>query len=257
VSTLPEDKAAYVHKLFAGISDKYDLMNDIESLGLHRLWKANLVRKISAVRPTRVLDIATGTGDIAIAIARQNPQAKVTGLDFSQEMLAEAKRRIAIELPYTWQISSDSNGKAAARRNLELICGNAMDLPFESDSFDAVSVSFGLRNMPDYAVVLAEIYRVLKSGGLLLCLDASYPTAPVIKPAFRLYFKYWLPVVAQAIAKKPEEYRWLNDSTEAFLSKPELLDLITQVGFEQSKYRSFLMGAAALHSAIKPFPFKS
>jgi demethylmenaquinone methyltransferase/2-methoxy-6-polyprenyl-1,4-benzoquinol methylase len=140
---------------------------------------------------------------------------------------------------------------ATALCQLRLIAGNALALPFEDGSFDAVSISFGLRNMPDYAATLAEAYRVLAPGGRFVCLEASYPTNRLVLPPFKLYFKHWLPTLGRIVVKAPKEYAWLNTSTEAFLSKDELATLMRLTGFAQVSYTSLLLGAAALHRGIR------
>ncbi len=263
------DKSEYVHGVFSTIASSYDLMNDLESLGLHRVWKARLVRELSQAKPKKILDIACGTGDIAIALARANPEAEVLGLDFNEDMLKVARERAARELPLSFKVypgvasqekersSTSAQGcahTAAVVNNLHLSVGNAMDLPFEDESFDAVSISFGLRNMPDYASVLKEIYRVLKPQGHFFCLEASYPTNALVKPPFKLYFKHWLPVLGKLIVNSPEQYAWLNTSTEAFLSKEELAELMQGTGFKDVRYSSYLLGAAALHRGRKDIP---
>ena len=254
------DKSEYVHGVFTKIADSYDLMNDLESLRMHRTWKARLVRELGSAEPERILDVACGTGDVAILLAKANPDAEVIGLDFNEDMLCVARNRAARELPLSFVVEvGDAEGdcvenraaRARTTNNLTLTLGDAMNLAYENESFNAVSISFGLRNMPDYAVVLQEIYRVLKPGGRFCCLEASYPTNTLVLPPFKLYFKHWLPVLGKLIVKSPEEYAWLNTSTEAFLTKDELVELMKQTGFEQTSYTSFLYGAAALHRGTK------
>ena len=247
------DRSEYVHDVFSKISGVYDVMNDLESLGLHRLWKARLVQELSENRPESILDLACGTGDLAIAIAQALPAAEVIGLDFNDSMLEIAKKRAARKMPigFIVELQDTQEAKASTTNNLYLIEGNAMELPFDDGSFDAVSIAFGLRNMPDFAQVLAEIYRVLKGGGRVFCLEASYPTNKLVKPPFKLYFKYWLPTLARIVVNSPKEYAWLNTSTEAFLSKDELAFLMQETGFSSVSYTSFLLGAAALHRGTK------
>jgi demethylmenaquinone methyltransferase/2-methoxy-6-polyprenyl-1,4-benzoquinol methylase len=235
----PEEKEAWVHQTFQRISDRYDLMNDLESFGLHRAWKRRLVNAVAELRaqaqPFAVLDVACGTGDIVIALAQALPGAQMTGLDFSENMLDVARRR-ASGLP------GDS---------VRFVQGNALDLPFADASFDAATIAFGLRNMASYERTIREMARVLRPGSSLFCLEASYPTAPLIKPVFRLYFKYIMPAMATLITRRSAEYRWLNDSTEAFLSKPQLATLMEHCGLTNVRYRSFAFGAAALHQGVR------
>jgi demethylmenaquinone methyltransferase/2-methoxy-6-polyprenyl-1,4-benzoquinol methylase len=272
-SATPQQKEAWVHQTFERISERYDLMNDLESFGLHRAWKRTLISAVRALKPQTVLDVASGTGDIALALAQAVPQAQVTGLDFSKNMLDVARKRAraASASARTARTRSDAAsadgagpdaGSAADKHidgspkdgaSLSFVQGNAMDMPFENDSFDVVVVSFGLRNMPDYQRSIEEMTRVLRPGGSLFCLEASYPTAPIIKPAFRVYFKHIMPQMARLVTRKRAEYRWLNDSTELFLSKPQLAALMERYGLSNVRYRSFALGAAALHHGVKLF----
>ncbi len=229
------DKEKKVYEVFQNISEDYDKMNDIISLKQHRKWKGNLIRKISAQKYTSILDICCGTGDISLLLAQKNPQAQIYGLDFSENMLAVAQRR-------------KQNGH---HTNVQFCQGNAMQLPYADQLFDCTTISFGLRNVPDYEQVLREMYRILKPGGMLYCLDSSYPTSPIIKPFFKLYFKFIMPGFGKFFAHHKKEYQWLNDSTEQFLSKKELAALLEKVGFQQVGYHSYLFGAAALHYGKK------
>jgi demethylmenaquinone methyltransferase/2-methoxy-6-polyprenyl-1,4-benzoquinol methylase len=231
-----KDREAYVYQIFQNISGTYDLMNDVESFRMHRGWKRALVNAETALAPKDMLDVACGTGDIALWLAAANPQAQITGFDFSENMLAIACKRAA-EL---------------AAPNVAFIQGNAMDMPFEDARFDAVSISFGLRNVADYQRVVEEMLRVLRPGGSFFCLEASYPTAPIIKQGFRLYFEHILPFMGGLIAKRSGEYRWLNESTEAFLTKQQLAGLMQSCGLVDVSYQSFLLGSAALHRGCKP-----
>jgi demethylmenaquinone methyltransferase/2-methoxy-6-polyprenyl-1,4-benzoquinol methylase len=255
----PQQKEAWVHQTFEGISERYDLMNDLESFGLHRTWKHVLITAATKPRPQAILDVASGTGDIALALARALPQAQITGFDFSKNMLDVARKRASKLSGTVPQAAADANNgdesapsSASNPSRLHFVQGNAMDMPFEDASFDVVTISFGLRNMPDYQRVIEEMTRVLRPGGCFLCLEASYPTAPVVKPLFRTYFRHVMPWMATLVTRKRAEYRWLNDSTEAFLSKSELAALMERCGLSHAHYRSFAFGAAALHTATKP-----
>jgi demethylmenaquinone methyltransferase/2-methoxy-6-polyprenyl-1,4-benzoquinol methylase len=265
-SATPQQKEDWVHGTFQRISGQYDLMNDLESFGLHRAWKRVLVRSAAALKPKpqAVLDIATGTGDIALALAKTLPEARVVGFDFSENMLDVARRRAArlstaptratrVPAPaHTTATQVVRTVTAQAAPGLSFLQGNALEIPFDDDSFDVVTIAFGLRNLADYRRGIEEMTRVLRPGGSLLCLEASYPTAPLVRPAFRLYFRYVMPAMGALITRKTAEYRWLNDSTEAFLSKQELAELMARCGLVNVRYRSFALGAAALHQGVKP-----
>jgi demethylmenaquinone methyltransferase/2-methoxy-6-polyprenyl-1,4-benzoquinol methylase len=251
----PHHKHQWVSHVFSRISEDYDLMNDIESFGLHRAWKRDLVRAVTRHHPRKVLDVACGTGDIAIALARADSALHVTGYDFCAPMLDVARRRASEELGMRWvaRIPSGSTGTLHFEPGLgvNFVEGDAHHMPFADASFDAVTVSFGLRNMADYEGALKEMYRVLRPGGHLYCLEASYPTHKVVKPLFTLYFKHMMPAMANAIVHHDDEYQWLNDSTENFLSKPQLAQLMRDCGFCDVHYRSHMLGAACLHVATR------
>ncbi|MCL1790534.1 MAG: demethylmenaquinone methyltransferase [Peptococcaceae bacterium] len=229
------DKEQKVYTVFQNISDDYDRMNDIICFGMHHRWKRDLVNRINKRKYTSILDVCCGTGDIILELARDNPKASLCGLDFSENMLSVAEERKA---------QSDLT-------NIRFQHGNAMELPFANNSFQCVTISFGLRNVPDYGQVLEELYRVLEPGGMLYCLDSSYPESPFVRPFFKLYFKYIMPAVGHLFSNHKEEYKWLNDSTEQFLNKNELAQLIQSVGFQKPAVRTYLLGSAALHRGKK------
>lgn len=228
------DKEEKVQGVFQRISGNYDMMNDIISVGLHRGWKDSLADEISQ-KGKSILDVCCGTGDLTVMLSKKDDLNEITGLDFSQNMLSVAKDRV------------DEN----ELKNVKLIQGNAMDLPFENDCFDCAVISFGLRNVADYSKVISEMARVVKKGGWVYCLEASYPDSKYIKPFFRLYFRYIMPRLAGLITGKQEEYEWLNESTELFLKKNELADLFKKCGLSEVTYKTYLMGSAALHKGQK------
>ncbi|MCL2818781.1 MAG: demethylmenaquinone methyltransferase [Actinomycetia bacterium] len=232
----PAQKEEHVHEVFESISEDYDRMNDVISFGMHRFWKRALIADITSHNCQRILDVASGTGDIATWIARENPQADIIASDFSAQMLKVAQRRI------------DQEGLT----NVEVSLQNAMDMSFADDTFDASVVSFGLRNMPSYEQVLREMTRVVRPGGYVYCLDSSFPTNRVIRPFFKLYFKYLMPLMGRLFVDARAEYTWLYDSTEAFLTKKELADLMRSVGLVDISIRSHLFGSAARHRGRKP-----
>ena len=226
----------HVHGVFQSIAGQYDAANDRISLGMHRKWKADLVQMAAAVSeasfPGMVLDVCCGTGDIAESIASAHPEIFVTGLDFSSEMLAVARERIG-SLP-----------------NVELVEGNAMDLPFDDGLFDAAVVGFGLRNTPDYAQVVGEMARVVRPGGLVACLDASVPDSALIKPFYDFYYKNIMTFLGGGFTKH-KEYEWLYQSTQEFLRKDELAQLFRDAGLRFVSVKQYMFGAAALHMGFK------
>jgi len=232
----PEEKEALVYDCFQSISETYDKTNDVISLGMHRFWKGAMIKRIVASAPKDILDVASGTGDIALWIAEKNPQAHIVGSDLSENMLTVAEKRRAEQ----------------KLDNVSFQCENAMKLSFEDDSFDVVVVSFGLRNMPDYRQVVSEMTRVLRPGGRFFCIDSSWPTNPIIKPFFGLYFSHIMPLLGNVVAHAPKEYEWLNASTKAFLSKDALAELMRSCGLVDVSYKSHMLGGAATHSGTKP-----
>jgi demethylmenaquinone methyltransferase / 2-methoxy-6-polyprenyl-1,4-benzoquinol methylase len=221
----------HVHGVFQSVAKQYDAANNRISLGMHHAWKRALVQAAIKVVPEeggKVLDVCCGTGDITARIAGEHSHVQVTGLDFSSEMLKVAHARTD-EL-----------------ENVELIEGNAMELPFEDDTFNAAVVSFGLRNTPDYLQVVQEMTRVVKSGGIVACLDASVPSNAFVKPFYTFYYKIIMPTLGGGFSKR-SEYKWLYQSTQDFLTKQQLKELFEEAGLKDVSVRSFMCGAAALH----------
>ena len=228
-------KAARVLRIFESIAGDYDRANARISLGLHKSWKRMLIRRLSRGLPHegKVLDLCCGTGDIAIALAKERSDLQVTGLDFSPAMLARARER----------------GEGMA--NLRFVQGDAMALPFPDESFSAAAISFGLRNTADYAQVLREMRRVTVSGGELLCLDSFVPDSVLVKPFYRLYFRQLMPLLGGGLAHR-REYLWLCESTEAFLSRRELEALFESCGLPGTASRTRMFGACSLVWGKKP-----
>ncbi len=234
----PPKKTKKVYDVFQNISENYDIMNDVISFGMHRIWKLRAAQEIRRRNCRHILDLCCGTGDMTFLLAKENKQAMVTGVDFSGKMLEVAKER------------HSRNGLV----NVEFVKASAEFLPYREAHFDCVVISFGLRNMADYEKVLRQIFRVLKPGGWIYCLDSSYPENERIRPYYRLYFKYAMPAMAKILTGKGKEYKWLSDSTEQFLSKGELAYLMMKCGFVHVGYMEHLLGAAACHRGQKPSP---
>ncbi len=228
----------HVHGVFESIADGYDAANARISLGMHGVWKHALCKAAaqtctSPKRAGLVLDVCCGTGDITAMIARRNPGIFTVGLDFSAHMLDVARAR------------------TKGLDNVMLVEGNAMDLPFEDDTFDACVISFGLRNTPDYEQVLQEMVRVTRPGGMVACLDASVPDNDAIQPFYQFYYKNIMTFLGGGLAHH-KEYEWLYESTQEFLRKDELARLFESSGLIQVSVRSFMYGAAALHTGMVP-----
>ena len=227
-------KKEQVHKVFQNISKKYDRLNNIISFEQHKVWRKRVMKEMSVKKGSTALDVCCGTADWTIALSKAvGPQGEVTGLDFSENMLEVGKE------------------KTAHMDNIHLVHGDAMNLPFDDASFDYVTIGFGLRNVPDYLGALKEMERVLKPGGMIVCLETSQPTLPVFKQVYRLYFKFVMPIFGKLFAKSKEEYEWLQQSTFDFPGKEKLKRLFEQAGFSNIKVRSFTGGVAAMHLGYK------
>ncbi|ADH99639.1 demethylmenaquinone methyltransferase [Salisediminibacterium selenitireducens] len=234
---MAKSKEERVHTVFESISSQYDKMNGIISFQMHLAWRKDTMKKMNVKSGSKALDVCCGTADWTLHLGEATgPAGEVIGLDFSQNMLSVGEVKV----------------QNSGMDHVSLIHGNAMDLPFESDTFDYVTVGFGLRNVPDYLGALKEMYRVVKPGGMVVCLETSQPTAKGFKELYWFYFKHVMPLFGRVFAKSYEEYSWLQESSQSFPGKEELKDLFHQAGFLNVKYTSYSGGAAASHFAIKP-----
>jgi demethylmenaquinone methyltransferase / 2-methoxy-6-polyprenyl-1,4-benzoquinol methylase len=229
-------KEERVHHVFEKIYDKYDTMNSIISFQRHKSWRKDVMKQMNVSNGASALDVCCGTGDWSISLAEVVGQTgKVIGLDFSQNMLS-----VAVEKNNTYNYEQ-----------LSFVHGNAMELPFEDNSFDFVTIGFGLRNVPDYMTVLQEMYRVVKPGGKVVCLETSQPTMFGFKQLYFFYFRFIMPLFGRIFAKSYEEYAWLNESTRDFPDKLTLKKMFTDAGFSSVKVKSYTGGVAAMHMGIK------
>lgn len=229
-------KEKKVHNVFETISDKYDSMNSIISFNRHKSWRKDVMKKMRIEKGSTALDVCTGTGDWAFSLAEEvGDTGHVIGLDFSENMLS---------------IAHDKHQDTDLKQ-LNFIHGNAMDLPFEDNSFDYVTIGFGLRNVPDYLTVLKEMYRVVKPGGTVVCLETSQPTLIGFRQLYYFYFKFIMPLFGKIFAKSYNEYAWLHESAKDFPDKQELAKLFNKAGFSNVYIKSYTGGVAAMHSATK------
>ncbi|NAZ37307.1 class I SAM-dependent methyltransferase [Rubellimicrobium sp. CFH 75288] len=234
--TIPEgDKASRVRGVFERVAARYDLMNDLMSGGLHRLWKDAMVDWLAPRDGMRLLDVAGGTGDIAFRVKRRAPGASVTVLDLTEPMLLEGRRR------------AEARGIAG----LSWVVGDAMALPFADASFDAWTIAFGIRNVTRPEAALAEAFRVLRRGGRLLVLEFSHVAPPLLERAYDLYSFNVIPALGGAVAGDRDSYRYLVESIRRFPDQEAFADLVRQAGFERVGWRNLTFGVAALHSGWK------
>lgn len=225
-----------VNQMFSRVAGKYDLMNNVISLGTQKHWRAELFKQVKVKRGMDCLDLCCGTGDLTISLSRQTgPSGRVIGLDFNQKMLAIADKKI-----HQLDLSKD----------IELVQADAMHLPFSNNTFDVVTIGFGLRNVPDARQVLMEIYRVLKQGGQFGCLEMSQPTNPVIKLGWKTYFKLF-PQFARVFGADVKDYQYLKETAQNFIPANKLLKMMQEVGFSNCSYQKLNWGAGALHIGHK------
>jgi len=223
-----DERRARIRRVFSGVAARYDLMNDLMSFGLHRLWKRSLVAAVAARDGETIVDLAGGTGDVAAKLA--GPDRRVAVCDPSVNMMAEGRKR---HLPF-----------------VNWIAGEAEAMPFADASIDCVTISFGIRNVTRLRDALAEMHRVLKPGGRLLCLEFSRPQA-WLKPFYDLFSFQVIPRLGAMVAQQPEAYAYLVESIRRFPDQQELAGLFSQAGFAAVRYRNFSFGIVCLHIGVK------
>ncbi len=230
-----EQRAARVRDLFAAIAPRYDLINDLQSFGLHRLWKRRLLRLANLASAPHVLDLCCGTGDVALELARLG--ARVVGLDFSEPMLAIARRR---------------SGRAGHR--VDWVRGDALSLPFPDAQFDVVTVSYGLRNLASVELGLREMIRVAKPGGRLLVLDFGKPHLRFLRAAYFAYLQYWVPVFGRWLCGDAATYGYILESLRQYPGQDGVAALLRQLGCEHATTYNLLGGVMSINAGDKPKP---
>ena len=234
---VPEaEKAGMVHGVFSRVASKYDVMNDLMSGGVHRLWKDAMMDWLAPRPGQRLLDVAGGTGDVAFRFLKRASGATAVVCDLTEPMLIEGRKRAEAE-------------HQADR--LDWVVGDAMALPFADASFDVYTISFGIRNVTRIGDALSEAYRVLKPGGRLMVLEFSRIPNTVMQKLYDLYSFNVIPVMGQIVAGDRESYQYLVESIRQFPDQDRFADMIRAAGFGQVKYRNLTMGVAALHSGWK------
>ncbi|MEM7268949.1 MAG: bifunctional demethylmenaquinone methyltransferase/2-methoxy-6-polyprenyl-1,4-benzoquinol methylase UbiE [Pseudomonadota bacterium] len=228
------EKAGMVHGVFSSVASKYDVMNDVMSFRIHRLWKEAMIDWMAPRRGMRMLDVAGGTGDISFrTMNRLKGDGHATVFDMTQSMLDEGKKRAEAE-----NLSA----------SLDWVCGDAMALPFEDKSFDFYTIAFGIRNVTRVQDALNEAHRVLKPGGRFLCLEFSRVDPPLMEKAYDLYSFNVIPRMGEIIAKDRDSYQYLVESIRKFPPQEEFAAMIREAGFSRVQYRNQTLGVAAIHS---------
>lgn len=231
------EKAAKVADVFHSVADKYDVMNDVMSFGVHRLWKRFTLAQTGLKNGQRVLDLAGGTGDLALKMSRMvGASGEVVLSDINGSMLSNGRDRLTDE------------GVAG---NIRYVQANAECLPFPDDHFDCITMAFGLRNVTDKEIALRSMYRILKPGGRLLVLEFSKPVAPGLSTVYDFYSFKLLPMMGKVIANDEESYRYLAESIRMHPDQNTLKAMMQDAGFERCDYNNLTGGIVALHKGFK------
>lgn len=231
-----EGKKKQVEQMFDTISENYDGLNRVISLGSDIKWRKKVIKMVARKNPKSILDIATGTGDLAIQFAEKTSAERIIGLDISDGMLSMARKKVA--------------GKDFSKK-IEFIQGDSEDLPFEDNIFDAVTVSFGIRNFENLEKGLTEIRRVLKTNGIFVILETSVPAKFPFKQGYHLYSKTILPLVGRLFSKDKVAYKYLSESASSFPHGEKLNNILRNIGFNDVRNEPQTFGVATIYNATK------
>lgn len=230
-----ENKKEQVANMFDKVARRYDFLNSLLSLGIHKGWRKKCVRMLHDIHPSHILDVATGTADFAIECMALHPQ-KITGIDISTGMLEIGRKKIR------------TNG---FEQTIDLQEGDAENVQLPDNSFDAIVVGFGVRNFQNLEKGLTNLYRMLRPGGRLIILEFSYPTNPIIKAGYNFYFSYITPLIGRIFSKDPRAYTYLTESVKAFPHNQQFLTIMEQLGFLNCSLKSLSMGVACIYKGEK------
>ncbi len=231
-----QSKRGQVEEMFDNISPKYDLLNHLLSVNIDKLWRKRTIKKLKAYQPGRILDVATGTGDFAVAATKLGP-VKVVGIDISEGMLNVAREKIS---------------KKQLSDKIEVQKADSENLPFGDDEFDAAIVGFGVRNFENLEKGLAEICRVIKPGGTFFVLEFSKPQKTPFRQIYQFYFKYILPAIGRMVSKDKSAYTYLPESVNEFPDGDDFLAILKKVGFADNRCFRQTFGIASIYEAHKP-----
>jgi demethylmenaquinone methyltransferase/2-methoxy-6-polyprenyl-1,4-benzoquinol methylase len=228
-------KKEQVAKMFNNISGRYDFLNHFLSLGIDIQWRKKAIQFLKPFQPKTILDVATGTGDFAFEALALSPE-KVVGIDISEGMLDVGRKKVQV---------------AGKTDKINLEYGDSENLPFQDNSFDAVTVAFGVRNFENLDKGLNEIHRVIKPGGHIVVLEFSKPAKFPMKQLYHLYFRFILPVIGRLVSKDQSAYTYLPESVQAFPDGNLFLNHLTRAGFKATNCRSLTFGISSLYTATK------
>lgn len=236
MSGVVDERGAAVERMFSAIAPRYDFLNWLLSAGRDRVWRREAVRATALSAKGWLLDVCTGTADVALEVARQFPDSRIFGVDFSQPMIALGRTKV---------------GRAHLQNRIQLQVAPAEALPYSDESFDAVTVAFGLRNIPDREQGLREMARVLKAGGRAVVLEFTIPPGRFFRGVYLWYFHRVLPRIGGLISGHPSAYAYLPASVADFPSPADLSSLMRKTGFSEVSYRLLTLGVAAIHVGVK------
>jgi demethylmenaquinone methyltransferase/2-methoxy-6-polyprenyl-1,4-benzoquinol methylase len=231
-----ESKKKQVENMFDKIAFRYDFLNRFLSAGIDIGWRKKAIRQLVSLKPKKILDVATGTGDFAITSFEILKPEKITGIDISAGMLEIGRKKIE---------------KSGLQNSIELLNGDSEAILFDDNSFDAVTVAFGVRNFENLEKGLSEIKRVLKPGGKLIVLECTKPSLPVIKQLYNFYMKFITPKIGKIIAKNNEAYQYLNDSVLQFPEKESFVHILNQSDYRNAFYKTLTLGICTIYCAEK------
>lgn len=227
-------KSVQVREMFDSIAPAYDWMNRAMTFGIDKLWRRKAVRLVEAEAPEHIVDIATGTGDLTIVMARRMSKARITGLDLSEGMIAIGREKIS---------------RQCLSERVSLICGDSLAMPFDDSSADVITVAYGVRNFEHLDRGYAEMFRVLKPGGLLCVVELSTPVNPIVKPFYKLYTRVLIPAVGRLVSKDRRAYSYLPESIAAVPQGDAMLELIRGAGFTNAAFRRLTFGVCTIYTA--------
>ena len=228
-----KQKTKLVQNVFSRVAPSYDIMNDLMSLGMHRLWKKRFVETVNLKENEIILDVGSGSGDIAREILKENLSTNLYLLDLNEEMLLEGRKRLRKE------------------KNIKYFIGNAEKLNFENNFFDKYTISFCLRNVTEYLLSIKEAYRVLKPGGKFCCLEFSTPKSSLILSSYKIYKSRILPLLGDIVAKDKNAYKYLSESIDLFPSQEELKGNLIDCGFTKVETINLFNGIVSIHTGYK------
>ena len=229
-------KKAQVAEMFNNISGRYDFLNHFLSMGIDKGWRKKAIAEVAAINPKTILDVATGTGDMAIAAAATIHPNKITGIDIADQMLEVGRKKIAAQ---------------NLSQIISLQTGDSESMPFSTGEFDAVMCAYGVRNFEHLNAGLTEMCRVLHPGGKVVILEFSHPSGFPIKQLFRFYFRFILPTLGKLVSKHSRAYTYLPESAMAFPEGKKFCDILEQCGFKSAKARPLTFGITTLYTAVK------